>query len=344
MAQTLNKMALIKTKNELKQLFPKLVSNLSDDTLLPNFATAEIKWLVPLIGMDLYNDIQTKYNDSSLNAGQQTLLKHMQLLVAATTLRDELIINQVMLTDQGWRTFSTQEAGKLVGWEFKELRDFLIDKSCDAEEVLLTYLWANKADYALWTASEEYKQFASLLIRTGTDFKKQYKQLHQPMRTYYALQSVAADVQETYLYAGVGENLLIYLRDAAAPTETETKCIGLLKKAMAYFTIKRACSQLPVQIGDGGLTVSSQYGDKEDSDTAGREGAAASLIAKLENDCDKEGQNFLSKARLALYQYRSGAECTADFKTAYDKGPLTGYVLPSDKTSGNEDRNFFVLG
>jgi hypothetical protein len=58
----------------------------------------------------------------------------------------------------------------------------------------------------------------ALLIRTGTDFKNQYRSLFQPMRTYYQLQTVVADVQEMYLQAGVGEDLLNYLRDKADPT------------------------------------------------------------------------------------------------------------------------------
>jgi hypothetical protein len=336
-------MALIKTLAELKAIFPRLVSNLDEDAQLPNFDTVEIKYLVPVIGMGLYNDIQTKYNANNLSASETALLKHMQLLVAANTFRDELIINQVLLTDQGWKTFQTAEMGKLVGWEFKELKSYLVDKALDAEEVLLAYLWANKADYALWTASDEYKQFTSLLIRTGTDFKKQYKSLHQPMRTYYALQAVASDVQEMHLYAGVGEDLLNYLKGADAPTETEKKCIDLLKKAMAFFTISKACNQLPVRISDAGLTVSSQYGDKEDADSAGREGAAIALIEKLQKDSEKDGQNYLSKARYELYQYRKSTTSGADFNTAFDKGPLTGYVVPGDRTSGNEDRKIFVL-
>jgi hypothetical protein len=43
---------------------------------------------------------------------------------------------------QGLRTVATAEMGKPVGWEYKELKSFFIDKSFDAEEVLLTYLWS----------------------------------------------------------------------------------------------------------------------------------------------------------------------------------------------------------
>jgi hypothetical protein len=336
-------MALIKTLNEVKAVLPKLVSNLSDVSLLPNFDTAEIKYLVPIIGMDLYNDLLTKYTADTLTADQRVLLKHIQLLIAANAFRDEMIINQVMWTDQGLRTMSTQDMGKPVGWEFKELKNFFIDKSLDAEEVLLTYLWSKKADYALWTASNEYKQFAELLIRTGTDFKNQYRSLFQPMRTYYQLQPVVADVQELYLEAAIGEDLLKYLRDNSDPTPDENTGIKLLKKALAYLAIKHACMQLPIRISSAGLTVNSMLSDREDPNDAGRQGADAAAIEKLLKDSDREGQNFLSKARYHLYAIYTAAGTTADFNTAYEKGPLKGYVPPGDRTSGNEDRKIFVL-
>lgn len=336
-------MALIKTLNEIKAVLPKLVSNLSDASLFPNFDTAEIKYLVPFVGMGLYNDIITKYKADSLSDDEKVLLKHIQLLVAVNAFRDEMIINQVMWTDQGLRTVTTQEMGKPVGWEYKELKSFFIDKSFDAEEVLLTYLWANKASYALWTASDEYKQFTALLIRTGADFKNQYRSLSQPMRTYYQLQPIVSDVQEMYLVAGVGEDLLNYLRDKAEPTADETTGIKLLKKALAYFAIKHACMQLPLRISDAGLTVNSMLSDREDPSDAGRQGADASMIEKLQDDSDKEGQNFLSKARYHLYAIYTAGDTTADFNTAYGKGPLKGYIPPGDRTSGNEDRKIFVL-
>jgi hypothetical protein len=61
-------MALIKTIAEIKAVLPRLVSNLSDTSLLPNFDRAEEKYLVPVTGRDLYNDIKTKYDAPHLPA------------------------------------------------------------------------------------------------------------------------------------------------------------------------------------------------------------------------------------------------------------------------------------
>jgi hypothetical protein len=61
---TLNpkKMALTKTIDEIKAMLPSFISNLSDPESFPNFDNIEYKYLVPLTGVGLYDDIHTKYN------------------------------------------------------------------------------------------------------------------------------------------------------------------------------------------------------------------------------------------------------------------------------------------
>jgi hypothetical protein len=339
-------MALITTLNEVKAVLPKLVSNLTDASLLPNFDTAEMKYLMPIIGMELYDDIVTKYSadPQTLSAEEQKFLKHAQLLIASNAFRDEMIINQVMWTDQGLRTMTTQDLGKPVGWEFKELKAFFESKSCDAQEVLLSYLWANKVSYPLWTASDEYTKFTELLIRTGMEFNDMVM-MYQPMRTYYMLQSVVRDVQDEYIAAGVGQDLLKYLRDVEAPTDDEKECTRLLKKSMAFFTVKHAAMMNIVRLSEAGLTTVTMMrpGDSENSDTAGRSGADMKMTDEFKKMNDFEGQNYLSKARYMLYVYRNGGTSGADFNSAFDKGPLVGYVKPGDRTSGNGERKIFVL-
>lgn len=337
-------MALIERLEEVKEVLPNLVSNLSDTSRLPNFSTAEIKYLVPLIGMAQYNDLQAKYISNTLSVTEDALVNHARLLIAVNAFRDDMIINHVMWTDQGLRTMATQELGKPVGWEYKKLESFFNDRSADAEEVLLTYLWANKASFPLWTASDEYQQFISLLIRTGTDFKNQYRSLYQPMRTYYQLQPVVSEVQEKYLEAGIGRELLAYLIAGAGLSNDEIYAIALLKKALAYFTIKEACVQLPIRIDDGGFTIASQRGGDPQTDDAGRAGATAAMIESLKDNCNKEGQNYLSKARYELYKSRNKGTSSAGFNTAFDAGLLAGYVPPSERESGNQSRHFFAMG
>ncbi len=249
---------LIKTIAEVKSVLPKLVANLNSTSLLPNFNAVEEKYLVPIIGNELYADLQTKYDGNTLSVGELALLKHIRLVIAAYGFLDDLASTHVAITDFGVRTSATESMPKAVGWEYKAIKEFLIDKSTDGTEVLLNYLWKKKADFALWTASDQYKDFQGFLIRTGTDFNNHYK-LHQPMRTFYALKGVINDVQYEYLLPALGKELLKYFVDETGVTAEEKVIAWTLKKALSFFTIKRAGEHYNVQFGASGFTIVSFF-------------------------------------------------------------------------------------
>lgn len=330
-------MALIKTIAEVGAVLPKLTTELNNDSLLPNFAAAEEKYLLPIIGAALYADLQTKYTNNNLSVDEQVLLKHIQLLVASYGFLDELASTHVFITDAGVRTTSTDNLPKAVGWEFKELKSFLRDRTVDATEVLLNYLWRNKGALNNWTSSNEYKSFSGLLIKSGTDFSDQYK-LHQPMRNFYALKNLMRDQQDSYIVSGIGSALTKYFIDKAAPSETEKEILQQLKKALAYFTIKHTVDHYAVTYSDAGFTIVSEYGGDRETVDSGRAAASANGIDRLRKACDRDGKNFIAHAKKLLVDLRKTISATNEFTTAFDAGPLKKKIDACEYTSGNEKR------
>jgi hypothetical protein len=331
---------LTRTIAEIQEVLPKLISNLNSTSNLPNFDAVEQKYLTPLIGDALYDDLTTKYLASTLTDDEKILVKHMRLVTASYGLLDDLASTHVFLTDQGVRVNESSNMQKAVGWEYKELKKFLGDKALDGVEVLLGYMWKKKADLGLWTASDAYKQFNGLLIRNATDFNDQYR-LYQPQRTFYAMKNILRDAQSFYIVSGFGEDLLTYFLGIAAPADDEKAILAQLKKGLAFMTVKHACEHLPVQFGETGFsTISALTGGDRETDDSGRGPATVATIKMKMEVCDREGKNFLLKAkRLAVAFYKDDA--SDEFKTALDAGPLKGYLDPSEKTSGNERRRIF---
>lgn len=334
-------MALIKTIAEIKEVLPKLVSNLNNASLLPNFNTVEEKYIVPLIGEALYEELVTKYNANTLSPDQLTLVKHMRLVIAAYGLHDEQAATHVLYTDQGIRTADNGNLPKAVGWEYKELKKYLCDRALDGTEVLLKYMWRKKADLPLWTASDSYKQFEGLLIRTGTDFDNIYK-LYQPMRTFFAISRMVKDCQKIYLGTGIGDDLLSHLVKLTEPTEKEKVIIEQLKLALAYFSIHRSGKHYTVRFSDSGFTVVNEImgGDREGEDS-GRSGASVEMIKLSLKAAENDAKDFMLRAKRLAVSHRLSGESTSEFSEAFDKGPLKGYLDPKDRTSVNEKRKIF---
>jgi hypothetical protein len=327
-------MALIKTIAEIKAVLPRLVSNLSDTSLLPNFDRAEEKYLVPITGRDLYGDIKTKYNATTLTSDEQTLLKQMQLVIAAYALHDELAFTHSKITDTGVRRNSTAQQPAAYNWEYQELKNGLKDAAIDGVEVLLTTLVAQAP--ALWIAAAEYTEFKRLLIKTGLEFDG-IEKLQQPLRTYWMIKTVVADVQQNYISNTIGPDLLEYLRDKVAPTDEEKSILKLLKKALANYTIKHAMARYAVRFDSNGLTVIT--GDSNNTETSGRAFNTALVDVKMKEH-ETNASGYLARAAYECYQFNAGA-ASDQFKTAYAAGPLESYAAPADRDNKNATRKIF---
>lgn len=330
-------MALTKTVAEVKEMLPNFVSNLSIATSLPNFDTPENKYLVPIIGIDLYNDIQTKYDAVTLTTDETKLLKKMRLVTVAHAYHDGLAMGDITLTDYGFRTMAPKDAVPIPRWKFLQMQSAILNIAYDATETLLNYLFETAP--ALWTASDEYATINSLLIKTGTDFSLQYS-LYQPMRTFFSIRSVIADQQELYIKESIGNDLLTHILEEAAPDDTLIAITKKLKKALAFYTVKRCCQMFTVRFSMEGMTVLSQGGADSPNDEGRRSADPIDLDMKMKT-AERDGYDFLAKAKYDLWKYRNattGDVPDAGFNTAFDAGPLASYADPLEAVSGNEER------
>lgn len=336
-------MALTKTRAEIKAVLPRLVSTLNDTSLLPNFERAEYKYIVPIIGPTLYTALTTYYETLPFvaDADKDNLLKKIRLVAVAYAYKDEIGLANLTITETGARKLTQGGSDRVYGWEYQELKNTLLDAAFDGTEVLLNYLFNTKATWGDWTTSDQYADLSSLLIKTGTDFNKHYT-LFQPQRNYWTMRSVMADVQELWIQEAIGNDLLIYLRDKPVPTTGEAEAIRMLKKALSFLTVCESCKSFSVMFTDGGFTI---LGQKNNSTIEpGAAGATdLSLLDMKTADCSKKGNDFLAKARFTLVALYGSVDATVDFKTAFETGPLTGFVQPADRESGNATRHFFGM-
>lgn len=337
-------MALIRTAAEAKAAMPRVLSNLGNDALIPNMEAAAIKYLLPVVGWNLYADIDGKINalpPVDLSDMETALLNKMRPVVAIYAYLDDLGTDNAKITDNGIRSTETANQPRVVGWQFKELKNTLQSKAADATETLLRFLFENKAEFGLWTTSPEYKQINSLLIKTGTDFNSCYK-LFQPLRTYFSLVNLLEEVQEDFLQDGIGEDLLQYFIDNSDFDDDRDKILKQLKKAAAYMTIKKACDHYSVRFDSNGFTTldPARGADQENPELAGRAPATTGLLELKKESCESDGQGYLVKAKKALVAYRA-LSIDPDFNNAYDAGPLPTYDSTTVRNRGNLGRTSF---
>jgi hypothetical protein len=341
-------MPLLTKISEIRTVLPRLFSKLSSNADLPNIGKAQRKYLQPILGKALIDDLQAKYTGDTLTDDEMELILAIQLPLAAYAALDDLVFIHVMITDGGIYTAGTDKLTPAHRWEYLELKNSLQDCAIDGIEQLLAYLYDNKADLALWTASDEYKAIDDFVIKTGTDFAKQYP-LYSPLYTYWALKPVMADVEENYLAAKYGRDLLAWIKtqdtiEVTVPGNGMVDVKKLVKKAVAFLTIKHACDQFVPRLDKNGFTIVLK-GNVDDSSSDGFTAASLHQIELKKRTCDSDGQKYLAKSASYLVAVANG-EFSADFDdsftTAFEGSPLKTDPNKKPWTDGNERRKIFT--
>lgn len=341
-------MPLIKTIAEIRSVIPR-ISNLSQNAGLPNVEKAGRMHIVPIIGKELYQDINTRYNSSDgLSDAEKELLTYIQTPLAAYSLLDDLAFLHTTITDNGIRTASTDKLQAAHRWEYRELQNTLANYGADGIEMLLDYLYDNSETLPLWTGSAAYKEVNSFLIKSGIDFSKHYP-LIQPLRTYWAIKPVMADVEENYLNATLGRDLFAWVKkqsDIIVTAESgEVDVLSLCKKAVVNLVIKHASSKMAVSFGEFGFTVLASGGSRDDA-SDGKVAASAVDVSRQREEAALDGQNYLTKAARYLTGIANGQfsnDWENDFTTAFDKSPLKKDPNKEPYTNGNERRKIFRM-
>ncbi|MGN7786798.1 DUF6712 family protein [Niabella sp. 22666] len=323
-------MALINTVAEVKSLIPNFISNLSDEASLPNFELFDAELLIPICGIALYEDLQTKKAGNTLSADEQTILKKMQMVSVCNAYAQSIALGHITITDTGAKKFSTKDTTPVAKWEIDKTQKALYLMALSGVDALVSYLLYKKP--VLWLTSEYYLSTQNLLIKTGEDFNRYYK-LRHPAATYFSIRNRIADAQTIFLKDILSVNFLQYLSGSTAPVAIATQ-IADIKKALCYFTIYQCCQHDNVDFGAEGFTVVASSEDQWGAKTQAP-GLDVDLKARA---CERDANSFLNRARYELVQYYHRSDADAGFKAMLDASPLKDYLAPELAKSGNERR------
>ena len=171
-------MALIKNIETLKQFVKVNFTNQTSQ--MPDIQGCENRYIIPLIGSEIYADMQALADANNVS---NPLLKLLRAAIAPLTYYKDLPVIHLQIGDKGINTFVSENVKSAARWEFNSLRDYFAEEGSAALEVLIQYLYDNKDDLE-WAIPDEYKN----VFLTGKEFS-QYFPLYQPYRTFEFLRT-----------------------------------------------------------------------------------------------------------------------------------------------------------
>ena len=296
------------------------VSFVNANAMLPDFEGVQKKYIVPILGKDLYNTIES---EATTNPSEPSdLLKLVLRAVAPLGYFSDLAMVSTQITDMGVGTVSSEHFVNAQRWQFLQLKENLEDKGCAALEELITWLYEDSATEDItWTVSDGF----NTIIKTGKEFN-QYFTIYQPYRTFESLRPIVKKIEDEEVRPLIGDTFFEYLRDNTEPSADEKTIIQLIKKAIAYLTIKSASELLPVRISADGFTVLLTH--NPDANNQGHQQAPAVQMSVLATRCEESGRGYLQTLIDTLNTKASTELFPTFFASSY-------YTAP--KVAGNND-------
>jgi hypothetical protein len=315
-------MAALITDKDTVRLYVD-INFINDNTSLPNFELVAQRFLVPIIGQDLYDVFSAAPDDDpELRDRSRAVIAPLGYLIKLPTI-------QTQITDSGLKTVNTDTLQAAHRWEYNEVKEKLADDGAYAMEVLLKFLFDNKDDYPEWTGSQEYEELNSLIFQTATDFDKYFK-TPLPHRLFWELRPLIREVQDFYVNSAIGEDFFDSLKDEASPSDEEKKAIEMIKKSVAQLTIVKSIEKMGVKITPKGFVVLISA-DNSDAANSGDIASRDPQLSLLYDSCERSGDAYLLQLKEYLNNNASASIFTEYFESDYYEVPPT--TVPASKNA-----------
>ena len=261
----------------------------------PTIKLVEQQHIIPFIGKELYNTLNTAYTA----AADETLAdpKLVPLLDMCRSVIGPMVCYyytpkaEVQLSGSGAQRTESETNKTAYQNQVVNYREQLLREGEMATELLLQFLEEKKADYDTWQASDAFKDYRSLFIKSGGEFDKLFTSA-SPYRNYWAMRSKMLDVEQNNIRTIIGDTLFNSLKakdqDPAAGvfTDKEKDLLFKIKKVTAYLTVCFSIPFLNVKIDGNGISVISINAAQNDALTKKGPAADNTLDVLVKNCAD----------------------------------------------------------
>jgi hypothetical protein len=293
---------LFKDTSKLRE-FADLTEAVNFVSITPTIKSVEEQYIVPLIGRELYDALNTAYqlitDETTLSAANKNLLEYCRRVIGPSVCYEFAPKADGQLSDAGFRRQETGTAKTAYQYQLNNFREAQLRASEKAQESLLMFLEENSASYPAWISGKAFATFQALFIKTGSQFDECFTSA-SPQRNYRSMRSKMVDVEEMQVRAAIGDDLFDALKTKAlnqtAFTDAEEKLIFRLKKAIAYLTVAFAVPYLNVRMDAQGLTIVSGSASTSRDNENTRTNADSPAISALIRQSAEAGAAWLKKA------------------------------------------------
>lgn len=309
---------LFKTTDDIRAFCPTFAGSVSWSVISPIVSLAELTYIIPAIGQDEYDDLESKYTANSITGKDAQLLGNVQRALSFFVSYMHMKINSVQHSDAG--TFENTPANAQVSRQWKEQgsAEMFINVADESLDRSLAYLESNANDFPIWKASTAYTVSKELFITNATDLTKLGANINNSRSAYMALRPYILIVEESYIIPAISQAMYDKLKQEIIDgnlSGVNTALVAKIRPALAQLTLVEGIPYLNVSLTGTGLKVITTNDAITQKSMAG----------------DKEKTNILSKA------FENGNTMLVNLKSFIESATVGTY--PEFDASTNKGNN-----
>lgn len=306
---------LFKTPIEVRE-FVRVDFPSGKETALPGMQKAENRFIVPILGEELYGDLVSRYTNADIDDVYKPLLRAVQAAVAPLAYWLDLPFINTRITENGLRKLATDTQQPVFKWDYEKIREALEDSGMEALENLICFLETHMDQFPQWETSDAYRSYTRFFIRSGAAFSAVYP-LVNPRLCFLSLASIMSMVEDMYINKTIGPAFADYLKGIRAPSNEEVTAIGLIKKAAANLTIYHAAARMSVRLTKDGFSIplsDSSVGQNNQSADTG-------VLERLRSEVQHIGHSYLKQVSAYLNQHAGSTVFTIYYESEFYEAP-----------------------
>ena len=297
---------LFSNVNEIKIILPIGVGN-DFNRLKPHIENAENRYITPLLGFDIYNQLSELYITQESEEPDETEILHRELLgkVQFATIHLAFYIGfdflNISVTDAGFQRIETERTKGLFKYQEDAIKTFFAETGFNALDDILTFLDLNIEFFEQFMNSENFNKLITSFLPNVKTIEEIPFNIHRSNLIFLALKPSVAYVEDTAIRPVLGETIYATVKSEMANEVVAAKVRVLLdyiRKPLIYLASAMLMEETGATLGDKGL----YFAKNEDQQRAKvvKEPAKADRIALLVNRNRLIGNNYIEMLKAHL--------------------------------------------
>lgn len=252
---------LFKTIAEIQTIMPIGAGN-DFNKLKPHIQNAENRFLKPLLGAGMYDELQEFYDTeypaqpTEVQEATKELLGKVQHAVIHLAYFVGFDFMNATISSSGFQRTEGDKVKGLFKYQEDNLKQYFADSGYNALDDVLVFLEENIAHFGEFAAEAQYTALKTSFLPTVKIVEEIPFNIQNSRLTLLAMQPSVKFVEDTTIRTTLGDPLYLALKEEMAsdnPNEDYTTLVPYIRKPLVYLASALLMEETGATLGDKGL-------------------------------------------------------------------------------------------